>query len=75
MPVCLAEFLAIKGIALIGLALVAYLWWSGFKEKREQRRERAWLENRRRELIAKSEANGLAPAAPQAAPVVQPRQR
>jgi len=60
-PVCLAEFLAIKGIALIALGLVGYLWWSGFKEKRDRRREQAWLENRRRELREKTQTRA-APA-------------
>jgi len=60
-PICLADFLAIKGIALIALLVVGYLWWSGFKEKRDQRRERAWLENRRRELTAESKAKAVPP--------------
>jgi hypothetical protein len=60
-PICLADFLAIKGMALIALALVGYLWWSGFKEKRDRRREQAWLENRRRELRDKSETKAVPP--------------
>ena len=42
-PVCLAEFGAIKGIALVAFALIAYLYWTGIKEKLDQRRERQWL--------------------------------
>ena len=57
--ICLADFLAIKGIALIALALVSYLWWSAFKEKLDRRRERVWLENRRRELREKAEVNAV----------------
>ena len=60
-PVCLADFLAIKGIALIALGLVGYLWWSGFQEKRDRRREQAWLENRRRELREKAASKGAPP--------------
>jgi hypothetical protein len=60
-PVCMADFLAIKGIALFALALVSYLWWSAFKEKRERRRERVWLENRRRELREEAEAKAVPP--------------
>ena len=57
----LADFIAIKGMALIALLLVGYLWWSGFKEKRDQRRERAWLEKRRRELEEESKAKAVPP--------------
>ena len=53
-PVCLAEFFAVKGIAFLVLGLIVYLYWSGIKEKRAQRREREWLANRRRELRAKA---------------------
>jgi hypothetical protein len=54
-PVCLAEFAAVKGIALLAVGVVVYLYWSGVKEKRAQRQEREWLENRRRELRAKAD--------------------
>jgi membrane protein implicated in regulation of membrane protease activity len=53
--VCLAEFFAIKGIAFVAFSLVVYLYWIGFKEKREQRRERQWLADKRRELKEKAE--------------------
>lgn len=53
-PVCLAEFFAIKAIAFLALGLIVYLYWSGVKEKRAQRRERKWLENKRRDLRAKT---------------------
>ena len=49
-PVCLADAFAIKGLAFLAVCLVVYLYWSGIKEKRAQRRERQWLEHRRREL-------------------------
>jgi hypothetical protein len=49
-PVCLAEFFGVKVIALIALGIVVYLYWTGFKEKRTLRRDRKWLEARRREL-------------------------
>jgi hypothetical protein len=60
-PICLADFLAIKGIALFALALVSYLCWSGCKEMLRRRRERVWLENRRRELREKTEAEADLP--------------
>jgi hypothetical protein len=53
-PICLADFLAIKGIAFLAFGLVIVLYWSGVKERRAQRRERKWLENKRRELRAKT---------------------
>lgn len=53
-PVCLADFFAIKALALAALGLVVFLYWTGFKERRNQRRERRWLEDRRRELKEKT---------------------
>ena len=53
-PVCLAELFAIKALAFLMVSLIVYLYWLGVKEKRAQRREREWLENRRRELKAKA---------------------
>jgi hypothetical protein len=53
-PICLADFMAIKVLALVALGLVGFLYWTGFKEKRNQRRERQWLESKRRELKAKA---------------------
>ena len=53
-PVCLAELFAIKALAFLVVSLVVYLYWSGVKEMRAQRREREWLENKRRELKAKA---------------------
>jgi membrane protein implicated in regulation of membrane protease activity len=52
-PVCLADFFAIKALAFLALAVVLYLYWSSFNEKLAQRRERKWLENKRRELEAR----------------------
>jgi membrane protein implicated in regulation of membrane protease activity len=49
-----ASTFAIKGLALLALALVVYLYWLSFREKRDQRRERQWLEDRRRELKEKT---------------------
>jgi hypothetical protein len=53
-PVCLAELFAIKALAFLMASLIVYLYWLGVKEKRAQRREREWLENKRRELKAKA---------------------
>jgi hypothetical protein len=50
----LANTFAIKGLALLALGIVAYLYWLGIREKREERRRRQWLENRRRELKEKA---------------------
>jgi hypothetical protein len=50
----MAELFAIKALAFLVVSLIVYLYWSGVKEKRAQRREREWLENRRRELKAKA---------------------
>ncbi len=49
-PVFLADYGALKGLALLALGLIVYLYWLSFREKREQRRQRRWLEARRREL-------------------------
>jgi len=53
-PICLAEFFAIKAIAFLAFGLIVVLYWSGVQEKRAQRRDREWLENKRRELRAKA---------------------
>jgi hypothetical protein len=53
-PICLAEFFAIKALAFLAFVLMAYLYWSGVKEKRAQRQERQWLEDKRRELRSKA---------------------
>ena len=53
-PICLAEFFAIKAIAFLAVGLIVYLYWSGVQEKRAQRRERERIENKRRELRAKA---------------------
>ena len=53
-PVCLADFFAIKALAFLAFAAVVYLYWTSLREKREQRRDRQWLENRRRELKEKT---------------------
>ena len=53
-PICLADFMAIKALALVAVGAVAFLYWTGFKERRNQRREREWLEAKRRELKAKA---------------------
>jgi hypothetical protein len=47
-PVCLAEYAVIKGMAVIALAVIAYLYWADFREKRERRRQQRALEERRR---------------------------
>lgn len=53
-PICLADFFAVKAIALVAAGVVAYLYWSGIREKLDRRRERKWLEDKRRELKAKT---------------------
>ena len=60
-PVCLADFAAINVLALLALGLVAYLYWSGFSEKRAERRDRKWLESRRREFKEKAAAKPAPP--------------
>ena len=52
-PVFLAEGFAIKALAVLALGLVAYLYWTGFKEKRAERRHRRWQEDKRREFEAR----------------------
>jgi hypothetical protein len=52
-PICLADFFAIKAIAFLAFGVIVLLYWSGVKEKRAQRRERKWLEDKRRELREK----------------------
>ncbi len=54
-PLCLAEYAAIKGAAVIALAIVAYLYWSDFREKRERRRQQRALEQRRRANEARAQ--------------------
>ncbi len=54
-PICLAEFFGIKAVALLAVGVIVLLYWSGLKEKRDQRRERKWLEDKRRELKAKTD--------------------
>jgi hypothetical protein len=54
--VCLADFIGVKIIAVLGALLVAYLYWLGIREKMDRRREREWLENKRRELTEKNQA-------------------
>ena len=63
-PVCLADFFAIKAMAFLACALIAYLYWTGLREKREQRRERLWLENKRRELKEKVAKQAEPPHSP-----------
>jgi hypothetical protein len=46
--VCLAEYGVIKGMAVLALVVIAYLYWAEFREKRERRRQQRALEQRRR---------------------------
>jgi hypothetical protein len=46
--VCIAEYEGIIAMAMVALCIVAYLFWSNFKEKRERRRQQRVLEQRRR---------------------------
>ena len=50
--VFIAEGGAVKGMAVVGLCLVIYLYWLNFKEKRERRRQQRAVEQRRREREA-----------------------
>ena len=51
--VCLAEYGAIKGMAVLVLLVIVYLYWDDFKEKRMRRREKRELEERRRQAEAR----------------------
>jgi len=46
--VLIAEYEGIMALALIALVVVAYLYWTNFREKRERRRQERALEQRRR---------------------------
>jgi hypothetical protein len=50
--VWLAEFGAVKGLAVVGVCLATYLYWLSFKEKRERRRQEREVKQRRREREA-----------------------
>ena len=52
--VFLAEFGAIKGLAILGALIVGFLFWDNFKEKRTRRREKQALEERRRQAQARN---------------------
>ncbi len=45
---CFAEYDLIKGMAVVALGLVAFLYASQFREKREQRKQQRALAERRR---------------------------
>ena len=60
-PICLAEMFAIKALAVLALGIVAYLYWTGLREKREQRRDRRWLEDKRREIKEKAASRAEEP--------------
>jgi hypothetical protein len=51
-PICLAEFMAIKGLAAIAVLLVVYLYCLSLREKHAQRKLRREAERRRREHAA-----------------------
>lgn len=55
-PVILADFTLVKGLALLGLVVVVFLYWDDFKERRRRRREKRELEERRRQSEAQKEA-------------------
>jgi hypothetical protein len=63
-PVFLADAIAIKAVAFLVLCLVAYLYWTGFREKREERRHRRWQEGKRREFAEKEALRKQPPASP-----------
>ncbi len=54
-PVCLADYGAIKGLAVLGSLVIVFLYWDEFKEKRIRRRERRELEERRRQKAAQKQ--------------------
>ena len=60
--VLLAEGFAVKAVAFLALCLVGYLYWTGIREKLERRRERRWLEERRRETSGKAVPKSKPPA-------------
>jgi len=60
-PVCLGEIFGLKVLALLAVSVVVYLYWTGIKEKRAERRQRKWLEDKRREIKAKAEKEKSAP--------------
>ena len=47
--VILGEGGAIKGLAVLALGVVGFLYWDGWKEKRTRRRELREAEERRRQ--------------------------
>jgi len=54
-PVCLADYEAIKGLAALGLVIVAALYWDSVKEKIVRRREKREAEQRRQQKQAPAE--------------------
>lgn len=48
-PVCFADMFVVKAFTALALVLVAYLYWTGLRDKLERRRQRKWHENKRRE--------------------------
>ena len=48
-PVCLADYGAVKGLAVIALLIVAALFWDSIKQKRVRKREQQEREFRRRQ--------------------------
>jgi hypothetical protein len=63
-PVYLADMFGVKAIAFLAVVLVVYLFWTGIKEKRAQRRERQWLENKRRQVKKQAARETEPPAKP-----------
>jgi cbb3-type cytochrome oxidase subunit 3 len=55
--VLIAEYEGIMALALIALAVVAYLYWTNFREKRERRRQERALEQRRRAKDVRTSQN------------------
>jgi hypothetical protein len=62
--VFLADAFAIKAMAFLALCLVAYLYWTSFREKREERRHRRWQEGKRREFAEKEALRKQPPSSP-----------
>jgi membrane protein implicated in regulation of membrane protease activity len=54
----------IKVLAFLACVLVVYLYWTSLRERLEKRRQRRWLEDKRRELKEKAARKAEPPRAP-----------
>ena len=60
-PGWFADMFVIKAFAVLALVLVAYLYWTGLRDKLERRRQRKWHEDKRRELREKAAQKAAPP--------------